>query len=217
MLKYIKQAWLVLLLALVFGVALSGVNAGLLPRIQENEIARQRTAAMKLIDGAEAAEAMTVELDAGPATVYAVYDSDDADTRTLLGWAVAAQGNGYADVIKLMVGLNADASALTGIEVLANNETPGLGNLITTESFRRHFEGKPSYVHLQAAKGVDDPANLARDEIAALSGATISSQAVCNIIFADLTESGLVYELHRLHLQMTGRLAETQGDEPDGE
>jgi Na+-transporting NADH:ubiquinone oxidoreductase subunit C len=127
---------------------------------------------------------------------------------------VPAEGNGYADVIKLMVGLTAEADELTGAAVLANNETPGLGNLIKNQSFLRQFAGKPSYVQIEAVQGVDDPANLGRDEIAALSGATISSQSVADIIFNELTANGLVYELHGLCLEARGQSAtrpSTQG------
>ncbi len=44
----------------------------------------------------------------------------------LIGYAVFAEGPGYAGVIKLLVGIDKEG-IITGLEVLSQSETPGLG------------------------------------------------------------------------------------------
>lgn len=191
MIGYIRQAWLVLALALGFGVALAGVNSALKPIIDKNEAQAKAVAAVKVVPGA----AKAVKMEQVPA--FRVLDADGR----LVGWAAPVEGNGYADVIRMVVGLTPDATRLTGLEVLFNNETPGLGNEIVSETFRGQFtatRGLRSYERIKAAK-TDSPDNLKGQEIQALSGATVSSQAVCDIILEDLAASGLIYELNKLY------------------
>ncbi len=185
MIGYIRQGWLVLLLGLLFGVALAGVNAWLSPRIDENQRQARQAAAVAVVPGGEQAEQVT--MDDGTA-VYRV----TGDGGRLVGWGIPASGQGYADTIRLIVGVNADATRLTGFRVIYNQETPGLGNKITGEAFTRRFENKDASAHLQA---VQEPKE--DDEVQALTGATISSQAVADIIYAQLNETDLLNELRR--------------------
>ena len=52
-----------------------------------------------------------------------------------------AHGQGFADRIDVLIGVNADVSTITGMYVLDQKETPGLGALITEEPFREQFRG----------------------------------------------------------------------------
>ena len=183
MIRYVRQAWLVLLLGLVFGVALAGVNSKLAPRIRENELRARQEAAIEVTGGAEAVQ-MQIKLGQTEVTVYRVADR----TGQHVGWAVPAQGQGYADTIKLIVGLTPRADEIMGIKVIYNQETPGLGNKITDKPFRRQFAGKAADVRLVA---VQKAAGLADEEIHAITGATISSEAVCTIVYQQVAASGL--------------------------
>ncbi len=182
MIRYIQQAWLVLLLALVFGVALAGVNAKLKPMIEANEAKAKKDAALELVPGAKYVEIVKMTLpikdkQTEEIEVFRVIDGD----KKLVGWAFPAEGDGYADVIKLIVGVTADAKTITGMKVIYNQETPGLGNKITETSFRAPFAGKLSLAKLIPAKN-KAVADLGPNEIQAVTGATISSRAVCDII-----------------------------------
>ena len=58
--------------------------------------------------------------------------------------AVAFQvvaANGYGGPIRMMVGV-APSGKLLGVEILQQNETPGLGNRVEEEIFRAQFMGK---------------------------------------------------------------------------
>lgn len=186
MLTFIRQAWLVLLLALMFGVALAGVNTALKPRIEENaRLARQR-AAVEVFASEGAGDGATAELiDIDGVPAYRVKSADG----DVLGLAYPAQGQGYADTIKLVFGVDADRDKLTGVKVIYNQETPGLGNKIVDPPFTGQFVGKPACDSLRASTKTAD---LAPNEIMAITGATISSDAVCTIINTKRTSVGLI-------------------------
>ena len=184
--NYIGQAWLVLLLALAFGAALAAMQIKLGGRIEQNKEADARTQIPDLVfaPGAEPpafdVEKMTVEVTAGPRTVpYQTYKVTSADSGELLGWVVKARGNGFADVIEVLIGLSPDASEITGLYVLEQKETPGLGDNITGDAWRGQFVGKSALTPVEIYKGTDsEPKN----GVEAVTGATISSDSVAGIV-----------------------------------
>lgn len=98
--------------------------------------------------------------------------ADDARTK-VLGYAVPGTSpNGYAGDIRLMAGLTADRAVVT-YRVLAANETPGLGAKLGDAAFAAQFVGKPA-----AALKVKKDGGA----IDALTGATITSRAVCEAL-----------------------------------
>jgi len=177
-LTYLTDAWLVIGLGGLFGVALAGVHTGLSDRIEENR--RNETYSQIPVLAEGAAQDRTVEhsfqTDGKTQTVYQAV-SESGET---VGWVVPASGQGFADRISLLVGLSASGEEITGIYVLEQKETPGLGDYITDATrFRDQFERKQTDVPLTVTKGeVQDREH----EIAALTGATISSDAVADIV-----------------------------------
>jgi electron transport complex protein RnfG len=180
---YIGQAWLVILLALVYGGALAGVQTKLGPMIAENkrnETYREIPALVGLgeLSDAEktkvAIEELTVEGPDGKSQRVYRASFDGA----LQGWVLPAGGPGFADRIELLIGLDPEVSTITGLFVLDQKETPGLGNFIADEDFRNQFAGKSTLEPLLVVKS--SPA--ADNEILALTGATISSESVATIV-----------------------------------
>jgi Na+-translocating ferredoxin:NAD+ oxidoreductase RnfG subunit len=55
-----------------------------------------------------------------------VYEGKDASGQ-LVGYAACGEAQGYSSKIKVMVGIDAGFKKVLGINVLAQNETPGLG------------------------------------------------------------------------------------------
>ena len=111
--------------------------------------------------------------------LYAGYGEDGR----LLGYAVTGEKPGYQDVVRLIFGYDPYGDRLLGMKVLENKETPGLGAKIATDSaFVSEFEGaEPPLVGVKEAP--DDPG-----EIDMITGATISSEAVIDIINARLED-----------------------------
>jgi electron transport complex protein RnfG len=107
-----------------------------------------------------------------------VYQANSADGAHL-GWVVPAGGQGFADRIDLLIGINADLSTITGMYVLDQKETPGLGNYIGDEFFEKRFADKRTDEPLVVVKG--DP-TAGSNQIKALTGATISSDSVATIV-----------------------------------
>ncbi|HPC83079.1 MAG TPA: FMN-binding protein [Thermoanaerobaculaceae bacterium] len=179
---FFRQSWLVLLLALSFGAALAAVEISFAPRIRENKRNATVSQIPELVPGAvkEASKEQSV----GGALVYGAYDAEGRQ----VGWVVPAAGQGFADRIELLIGLDPTASTITGIYVLDQKETPGLGDYITSkERFRRYFEGQPAAAPLKVVKREVAPRS---GEIRALTGATISSDAVTAIVNQRVRELG---------------------------
>lgn len=92
-------------------------------------------------------------------------------------------GKGYGGDVGLMVAINLTDDTLVGAGVTTHSETPGLGAKSKTDpSFARQFKGISAVAPIKVTN--DGGA------INALSGATITSRAVC----AAATEAGQIYQ-----------------------
>jgi electron transport complex protein RnfG len=176
--NYIGQAWLVILLALVYGGALAGVHVGVSGRILENKRNETYDQIPQLVPGAvkdQTKEHVVEGMNGKTSVVYEARDEDGAR----IGWVLLGRGQGFADRIDLLVGLNAQLTTIRGMFVLDQRETPGLGNYIMdAERFGNQFVGKRADSPLVVVKSDPDP----ECEIQALTGATISSESVADII-----------------------------------
>lgn len=183
------QAWLVLVLAIAFGTALSAVQAKLGPTIEQNRLDETLRQVPELVWGEQAAGIMSgeaasvtitpevMDVKSGDKTVYYKLFRVVRDGR-IAGWVVKTGGQGYADRIDLLVGVDPGASALTGLFVLDQKETPGLGNKIESADWRGQFAGRKTDQPLTVVKdGGDAPYT-----VDAITGATISSRSVTGIV-----------------------------------
>ena len=168
--SYIGQAWLVILLSLSFGAALAGVQTALKPRIEMNKLNDTIGQIPSLVPGATGGKAETV----GSMNVYRATDEKGEQ----VGWVIPARGQGFADVIELLVGVDKEVQHVTGLYVLDQKETPGLGNKIVEDAWRAQFRGKP----LSGPLTVTKSAPQSDLEIQGVTGATISSKSVCGIV-----------------------------------
>lgn len=160
---HFRRSVLLLGLALVVGVSLGAADLLLTPRILANREAETTARVPTLVPGATHSQRRN--LPSGP--VHAALDAGDS----LRGWVFPVQGHGFAGPIELLLGLNPDLSQVTGVHILAQSETPGLGSRIT----------QPAWLARFAAPTADGRYRLGRD-IDGLSGATISSAAVVDAV-----------------------------------
>lgn len=96
----------------------------------------------------------------------------------LIGYVFSATSpSGYGGDIKVAIGLSNKTNKITGFTVLSHSETAGLGAKATEDEFKSQFIGK-------SANGINYTKNGASNdtEIDALSGATITSNAVCEAV-----------------------------------
>lgn len=174
---YVRQAWLVILLALCYGGALAGVETTLGPKIDENKKNETYDVIPRLVSGAEKSRTVEMLLTGATGDEKKVYKAVGSGGEHL-GWVLPAGGQGFADRIEVLVGLDPTASTITGLYVLDQKETPGLGDYIAGIDFRGRFENTPTDRKLEIVKG--DP--TAPHEVRAITGATISSQSVADIV-----------------------------------
>jgi electron transport complex protein RnfG len=177
MIKYLKQGWLVIALGLIFGATLAGVQKKLGPMIQQNQIDEINNQIPTLVSGADASktevdEALSAEMGS---PVRRAFDSEGKQ----IGWVLRAAGPGYADTIGVLIGLNVPASKITGVYVLSQKETPGLGNKIVAKSWNKQYDGKTTTSPMTVVKYGVTPHG---QQIEGISGATISPTCMTNII-----------------------------------
>ncbi len=89
------------------------------------------------------------------------------------GYAIKVETKGYGGKIEMMVGIS-NQGKLDGIKILSHSETPGLGAKAPEPSFSDQYKGKQIKTPLKVVKGTASKDN----EIAAITGATITSRAV---------------------------------------
>jgi electron transport complex protein RnfG len=117
--------------------------------------------------------------------IYAGYD----DTGVFKGVAIVAAGQGYADIIRIIYGYNIDQQEVIGFYVLESKETPGLGDKIEKDPI---FLDNFSELDVSLNEGKDGLKNKVMTvkkgnkvnewEIDGITGATISSRAIGDII-----------------------------------
>ena len=189
--NYLTQAWLVLALAACFGAALAGVQSALQPRINQNKLDETYDQIPKLLSpsaGSGAPQAPQVDAAQTQEFVTAdgklAYKAFSSDGRHL-GWVIKAVGQGFADKIELLVGLDVKAKTILGMYVLAQKETPAVGNRIEEASWRRRFSGMDATRPVLVTRGSPRPEE---NEVQAVTGATVSSKSVCEIISKAVAE-----------------------------
>jgi electron transport complex protein RnfG len=171
------------------GLAIVGIFLVTQPMIERNRAEALEAAIYRVLEGARSRVAFVIregklarfESPDGSLpkeeAVYAGYDEAGA----LLGFAVPAEGAGFQDTIKLLYGYNIEKQRVVGMEVLESRETPGLGDKIIKDAeFVGNFRDLAVEPDIVAVKG----GRSGENEVDAISGATISSVAVCNIINA---------------------------------
>lgn len=181
---------------LVATLAVAGAVAGFFivlvhewsqPRIQEYQARVLQEAVVEVLGGPTSTSTFFLvdgvftdrpAISVDTASVDRVYVGYDA-TGSPLGVALAAGEPGFQDVIRLIFGYDPGAGRVLGMKVLESKETPGLGDKIEKDSsFVAEFRSA-----LAPLVGVKPGAGAGSDgEIDMITGATISSRAVIDII-----------------------------------
>lgn len=102
-----------------------------------------------------------------------------------IGYAIPVRGSGLWGSILGYVGIKEDYSEIIGVEFINHSETPGLGGRIDELEYKEQFRG----IKLEDPNGefiIYNPAP--GGNVDAISGATLTSKAVTEIINKDLNE-----------------------------
>ncbi|MFH1372022.1 MAG: FMN-binding protein [Planctomycetota bacterium] len=178
---FIQESWLLIVSSFLFGLLLAVANAAWSPRIELNKIQKLDSLMSGLLRNAASFE-LTRQLQAtspkGKSLSVNLYKAIDEKGQTL-GYCFNASGPGFADKIELVVALDEQLEKIAGFDVLASNETPGFGDQIKRDYYRNQFAGAPAQTLNLVKTG--DPKKV-DSEIVAITGATVSSNAVVEII-----------------------------------
>ncbi|MGB2705774.1 MAG: FMN-binding protein [Candidatus Omnitrophota bacterium] len=167
----VKMISVLTIVGLISGAALVLMYTYANPLIVKNQKDEMQKAIFKIFPDGKTYDKEVFE----GAAVFKIKDKNGK----LLGYAFLAEGNGYQGVIKIMAGIKTDLETLVGIEILESQETPGLGQEITTDKFTSQFKDlkvAPAITYLKNIKPTKP------NEIQAITGATISSRAVVTIL-----------------------------------
>ena len=179
-------------LGLVCSLAVAAVYLVTWPVIERNHARALDAAVTRLFPEARfrlrfvlSDSAVFHQVQSGGEGIYAVFDSG----RTLIGFALSAQGMGYQDRIAVLYGYDSTLQHIIGLEVLESRETPGLGDRIRHDAdFHANFERLDVSLRADglalnhAIEVVKQGRKNQPWQIDSISGATVSSVAIGNIL-----------------------------------
>ena len=167
----LRLALTLLVITAVVAVALAGVNSITAPKIEQLNAEKTQQAIEAVLPGGFDTQITDYTDDTG--LVTNVYSGAN-------GYAFEVTPAGFDNTITMMVGVDHNGKVL-GISIVSHTETSGLGAVAAAstsagESFRGQFVGMSGSVSVTKDGG----------EVDALTGATITSRAVCTGVNAAL-------------------------------
>jgi electron transport complex protein RnfG len=161
----LRMVMTLVIICVVSAASLSLVYQITEPKIRENQLGEMKEALERILPKASAFDepAIPQEILDRTTGVKAVFVGLD-ENRSEVGTAVIVEGPGYQDFITLFVAFNADLTEIKSVEVLNQQETPGLGSRIEEEGFIGQFKGE------------------IREDYDAITGATVSSTTVIDLV-----------------------------------
>lgn len=169
MLKEIFKLSAILIIVCSFSAALISYTHGLTAPIIE---ARKQSA---ILDGYMEVLPNAAELSTFIQTESAIITEIMQSNQTghANGFIYTVTPNGYSGKITLMVGIEHPSGIITGVKILEQTETPGLGAKCTNPSFLKQFADKSIHQELIVSKKASK-----ESEIQALTASTITSNAI---------------------------------------
>ncbi len=165
------------LVGLISGGFLAGVATLTKEKIALNVQAEIEDAIREVVDKAKI---NTVLYEEKNLVIY----RESGDGGDLVGFAVQATGVGFQDKITLMFGLDSALKEITGLTIIDQKETPGLGAKIEDrEAFLQFWENRDASGLLTLRKPPTSKIDeLLQTEINTITAATISSKKVLDIV-----------------------------------
>lgn len=154
-----RLALTLLVIGLVSATALTGVNSWTAPIIEERRVKDYLSTIAYYFHDVDSF--VTKEGENGD-TFDLIYDS----AGNMLGVMGTIRQKGYGSLITYNLAVDAEGKIL-GLRIISHSETPGIGDIITRDTFLNQFLGKSHKDPLQPGQGVD-----------LVSGATESTGAI---------------------------------------
>ena len=122
---------------------------------------------------------------------YIVRNADSSIDKLIL----PIRGYGLWGTLYGYISIEEDFNTVAGLEFYDHKETPGLGAEVDNPKWKSLWDGKSIYkddkVEIEVIKGKVDPSNqMASYQVDGLSGATLTSRGVTNMLVYWFGESG---------------------------
>lgn len=118
----------------------------------------------------------------------------------LQGYCFDIAGNGLWGSMRALIATSPDLNMIKGISIYSQMETPGLGARIEEETFRQQFEGKNLFLNgaiVEYSLIPEDQMPSLDTEIKQITGATITSRSVLNMISSEMSQIKSSWEVNR--------------------
>lgn len=107
--------------------------------------------------------------------------------KSVIGYCFKAESSGFGGKISMIVGVDTSGT-VTGVKVTNMSETPGLGAKANEKAWTDNFKGKDGEISI-----IKKP-NPGKNEVTAISGATITSKAVAQGVNDSLNAAAALME-----------------------
>ncbi len=176
----------------VAALCLAFVNKVTSPVIEKNRIITTQQTQKEVLETAaefEKVDAKLIESEENGTYIEDVYRGFNAEGEVVGYVVTAVSTRGYGGNIKVMVGITSDL-AINRVKITESGETAGLGLKASNPEFIDQYVGRD--LSLVVKKNIS-PTNKGED-IAAISGATVTSKAVTNAVNLSLEFAKVVKE-----------------------
>ena len=174
----IKPAISLFIICLITTFCLAFVNSVTKDTITERELSDAEEKRILVLSEADRFEKLEGQESADESglidEVYAAYSGEE-----FVGYVFNASPKGYGGEIAVTVGVSSE-NIISGVQIGNNSETPGLGSKTANKEFTEQFQNKDISGDIVVVKR---PVSKDR-EIQAVSGATISTNAVTKAVEA---------------------------------
>jgi Na+-translocating ferredoxin:NAD+ oxidoreductase subunit G len=182
----LKLGIVLMVYSVIAGASLAYVNLMTKEKVASNKTLAEELARKEVLPGMEGGFDLKGKMAVGSYEFPWWIGYTDQAKSSVGGYVFIAKGKGYSSVIETMVGVGKDFK-ITGIKVVFQQETPGLGTKITEI---KYGENDPWFYRQFKGKSVEDNLKVKKDggTIDAMTGATISPRAVTDSINKGLTK-----------------------------
>lgn len=181
------------LVSAICGLAIVSAYEGTKPAVRKNKQIAIERAVFKVIPVAQKvlpydalatggiAPAQGEDVPRGAARFYAAYDG----SGTFAGIAAEGVANGYAGPVRVMFAYSPECQCINGFDVVAMNETPGIGDKILKEKhFLANFQALDVRLNQEMTALANELQTVKQGsktkpwQVDAIAGATVTSRAV---------------------------------------
>lgn len=144
--------------------------------------AENNSKASLVSDAREFSNALTINADGEQYTYYEALGED----KSVIAYIFTTSSKGYGGEVRVMTGVDING-LVTGVIPVVLNETPGLGMKAGNADFLKQYTGKSQSIGVMKN-------SAGKNDIQAISGATVSSKAVTDAVNTALKIYGAIKE-----------------------